>query len=206
MPETAEPELNLELFKIETEKEIRLLEIKASVKKVVYGTMIVGVAAAFFPFAQQTAIEVVRYVSAEKSAQRSQREFDISFLESVSGEGRSPNLDDRIVLAEYYAHLMNEAENRNRWETFLQYLTDQRTAQRNAEVTAATLKAAPNKNSAEVIAIAETVADQLRRSSETAINSTTEPVVSLSSFFRQLDDANASVRRKARSALASVWG
>ncbi|MBL3564670.1 hypothetical protein JMM59_06580 [Rhodovulum sulfidophilum] len=34
------------------DREVRILEIKAGVKKVIYGTAIVGVAAAFFPFAQ----------------------------------------------------------------------------------------------------------------------------------------------------------
>ncbi|MEV8466482.1 hypothetical protein AB0T83_06770 [Fluviibacterium sp. DFM31] len=126
------------------EHQTRRAEIAAGVRKVVYGTMIVGIVAAMFPFLIALAelfttrsveqikadaeIRVVeetnrleRELAAEKAGIERQKDTH-SRLESLAKEGRSEDIAKRIVLAQYYSHLAVDDDDRKRWQAFLAYL------------------------------------------------------------------------------------
>lgn len=185
------------------QKELRIFEIQAGVKKVIYGTAIVGVAAAFFPFAQQAATEWFKFSSAETIAQQTAIESTRAFLELVSDEGRSANIDERIVLAEYYKHLSLTEDEQSRWGDYLQILVKQRKEKREAEIASVTAENSPESSDLDV-ALAATKAEQLQQS---ANPSGRQRVLTPKSFNRSvgmLESNDASVRRQARSDLASI--
>ncbi len=184
-------------------KELKIFEIKAGVKKVIYGTTIVGVAAAFFPFAQQASTEVFKFLTAEKAAQQTAIESTRAFLELVSDEGRSPNIDERIVLAEYYTHLSLTTDEQKRWGNYLKVLVDQRTEKRDAEIAFVKAENSP-ESSPEKIAVAATKAEQLRQSANPSSGSALSFPTSFSRSVDLLESENSAVRRKARSDLASL--
>lgn len=142
-----------DIEKFRTDAEIRKLEISAGVRKVVYGTLVVGVAAAAFPFMEKFAevffseriekiqresnFEILREENrlAEQLAQREHQlksQFQnsemesrrITYLESLAGEARSDQLATRIVLAEFFSFLAVDPDERTRWEAFRIYLYD----------------------------------------------------------------------------------
>lgn len=125
--------------------------------KVVFGTTLVGLAAAGFPFAQkwaevsfQTKIEEIRkateiaiqtdksgleretirlQIDLERETQRANADIsDRDFLNSLGVEGRSADIDTRIRLAEYFSFVTDDAE-RLRWAEFRDYLIGVRIVQ-----------------------------------------------------------------------------
>lgn len=138
-----------ELRKYEIDANIKRQEIRAGIWKVLLGTSIVGVAAAGFPFAQQYAVSYFAHqkdrAAWELEKERSEYErttLNRDFLNSISGEGRSKYLEERIILAEYYKFLANDDEEKERWKDFWDYLIKLRKEAREAAKEAARLKAA----------------------------------------------------------------
>src|SRR5688572_28910936 len=108
----------IQLERIRVDAELKREELRQGVRKVIYGTMIVGVAAALFPFAQGIAesifaeriakikresdIEILQEknrleesksnLNYTLSAQKSDRDF----LQSLAQEGRSAEIGKRI--------------------------------------------------------------------------------------------------------------
>lgn len=185
------------------DREIRILEIKAGVQKVIYGTAIVGLAASFFPFAQETARAWFEFLNSSRTEAIAQAQNERDFLESLKVEARSGNLEERIVLAEFYAKVPADHESRGRWELFLKMLVEQREAARQADIEAkkqSNLEATPEEKAATA---ANLRAEQLRISAATG---GTDPVaaVSLQGLLAQLESPDAATRRNARSALANL--
>jgi len=206
MTEGAAPELSPEMRKIEVDREIRLLEIKAGVKKVVYGTTIVGVAAAFFPFAQQTAISLVSYLSSESTGKREAKQKNQDFLESLRAKGSDPTLEERIKLAEFYSFLTSDTDGQKQWQEFLAYLQAQQKVQRDAEIEAVRV-ALDKASTAEQIATADAESKQLIKSAETESFVTGEfreqKQMSFHESLALLQSHDIGIRRGARSALAA---
>ena len=88
---------SLELRKIELEAELKRYEIAASVRKVVFGTFLVGLAAAAFPFASGLAQEIFSLRIAE---QKNALEEKIKGLEFELAAKRQ-QLDERSAGREY---------------------------------------------------------------------------------------------------------
>lgn len=125
-------DLSFEIEKLKIDAELKKEEYRHGVKKVIYGTMIVGVAAALFPFAQKVSeavfaerIERIKRESEFKIFKDKQELVRIQanreFLQSLAGEARSENLSKRIILAEFYSFLADEGEKKN-WEEFRDHL------------------------------------------------------------------------------------
>ncbi|MEE8454845.1 MAG: hypothetical protein V3R90_08870, partial [Limibaculum sp.] len=134
---------SFEIEKLKIDAELKKEEYRQGVRKVIYGTMIVGVAAALFPFAQKVAesafaahIETIKRESklevlkeenrlAQDLAAFEQRirrqQANREFLQSLAGEARSENLSKRIILAEFYSFLADKEEKKN-WKEFREHL------------------------------------------------------------------------------------
>ena len=133
----------VELERIRANSKVKIAESRSKVLQVIFGTMIVGVAAAAFPFAQRLA-----EVSTQERIEQIKRDAQIevltkentlkkelakwnhelvtsqvrrNFLNSLAHEARSENIGTRIILAEFFAHLGEEPD---KWETFLNYLIE----------------------------------------------------------------------------------
>ncbi|MEM6899814.1 MAG: hypothetical protein AAF583_08595 [Pseudomonadota bacterium] len=140
----------LELEKLRLDAQLRVEGMKSEVRKVVFGTMIVGLAAAFFPFAQELAkswfarsVEEIRKeaefsILQEKNRlakeletqkfeleQNQQAASDISarrdYLERLADEARSERIERQIITAEFFSFL-SEDKMRPQWEGFRDYL------------------------------------------------------------------------------------
>jgi len=140
----------LELEKLRLDAQLRVEGMKADVRKVVFGTMIVGLAVAFFPFAQELSnswfarsVEEIRKeaefaILQEKNRlakeletqkfeleQSQQLASDISarreYLERLADEARSERIERQIIIAEFFSFL-GEKEMRTQWEGFRDYL------------------------------------------------------------------------------------
>ncbi len=140
------------------EQEVRLEEARAGVRKVIFGTMIVGIVAAMFPFlisvaelltaerierikanAQISVVERENKLQRELANEQAEltRQADThARLESLAQEGRAEDINKRIVLAQYYTHLALDQADRNRWQEFLKFLEGLR--KREAEALALT--------------------------------------------------------------------
>ncbi|MDK2597429.1 hypothetical protein [Pseudoalteromonas obscura] len=202
----------VDIEKAQIEAEIKRYEIRAGVWKVALGTALVGIAAAFFPFAQQYAtvyfsvkIETMKQQAALDTALREAQltgtTLNRKFLDSIAEEGRSSNLDERIVLAEYYAYLSDQGEERIRWEGFLKHLYDLREQKRAAVVDAIT-KATNEKSTATEIAVAQA---QARLLVESAASVQSAPysmsTLDIQSLINLLDDDSDAIRQRAQKAL-----
>lgn len=149
-------------LRIKAAEEIRILEAKASVSKIFYGVAIVGIAALLFSAAEEYStsyfaaeIKLLK-IDGNKSIEELERqledkEYEIDksatehlFLESISDEGRSKTLSDRIALAEYFTILSDTRAERERWGGYLNYLMIQDNEVKNAVIMAAKLNADPN--------------------------------------------------------------
>lgn len=204
----------LEIQKTKIEAETRRYELRMGVWKVGLGTMVVGIAAAFFPFAQEFASayfakqteEMKQKVAsniANREAAVNGTTLNRKFLGSLADEGRSKNLDDRIVLAEYYAYLSDQGEERTRWDTFLKHLYVLREEKRDAVVDA--VKAATNEEStATEVAVSRAKADLLIESAAPDKRDLEEQKPKdIQSLLESLNSDDAAVRRKARQALGA---
>lgn len=191
--------------RLNIDREIRILEIKAGIIKVVFGTSIVGVAAAFFPFAQETARAKFEHAISTQNANIGQAQDNRDFLESLKHEARSRNLEERIILAEFYSHIPSDKGTRERWEKFLVMLTEQRDAARKAELEengarAALLKVTEEEKKASNAAL---IAEQLRTSAAVGGDA---PVLAgtFSGLLTQLESSDTAMRRAARTELAGL--
>jgi hypothetical protein len=144
------PQAELEKFRIEAQ--LRRDQMRFDFLKVLAGTMIVGVAAAFFPFAQEyarayfaerttnitTEAEFKRLQEANRLAEQleekkhslevaKQSTTDIgarrSYLEQLAGDARSERIERQIVVAEFFAFLA-EPEMQKQWTGFRDYLIE----------------------------------------------------------------------------------
>ena len=142
-------EFKAELERIRLEAETRKYEARQKVRQIVYGTMVVGVAAAAFPFAQKLAeltfqrdIEEIKQETALViSGQEHAREVNKrsqEFLQSLGEEGRSEDITRRIRLAEFYKYLSKDEVERNQWTGYLAHLEEKRrdSEQKRAELAA----------------------------------------------------------------------
>ncbi|MCF1459253.1 MAG: hypothetical protein LPH21_17425 [Shewanella sp.] len=204
----------LEIRKAEIDARTKRYELRSSVWKVGLGTALVGIAAAFFPFAQQYAteyfavkIEVLKQEAASNIAERdavvSGTNLNRKFLDSISEEGRSKNLDDRIVLAEYYAYLSDQGEERTRWKDFLKHLYSLREAKRAAVVNAVT-KATDESATPTEVAVAQANARLLVESAApNQRQAEAEPLNDIQSLLDSLDSDDTAVRRRSRVLLGN---
>lgn len=140
-------DVNFELVKLQTAAATRRDELQAEVKKVVYGTFLLGVAVAMFPVVSawiehrfNLRIEEVKQVNQlklqenqlkldlqklveEVEAAKTKASFeatqsDRKFFEDISDETRSANLSDRITIAEFFTFLAGSDEERSHWKLF----------------------------------------------------------------------------------------
>lgn len=140
----------LELEKLRLDAQFRVESMKADVRKVVFGTMIVGLAAAFFPFAQELAkswfaksVEEIRREAEFSILQEKNRlakdletqKFQLEasqqaasnvsarrdYLEHLADEARSERIERQIITAEFFSFL-GEEKMRPQWEGFRDYL------------------------------------------------------------------------------------
>ncbi len=140
-------DINLEVIKLQQATEIRRVELQAEVKKVVYGTFLLGVAVALFPVisgwiehrfnlrieetkqVNQLALQqnqlnldlqkLVQEVEAAKTkASFESTQSDRKFFEDIADEARSANLSDRITIAEFFTFLATTEEEREHWAQF----------------------------------------------------------------------------------------
>jgi hypothetical protein len=179
-----------------------MMEIRAGVLKVIYGTTIGAVALSFFPFAQETSRAWFDFLTTERTAEAAQRVSDQGFLESLKLEARSKNLDERIILAEFYANIPTDQASRDRWQVFLKMLVAQREAARSADIEK-TKTSLPDANEEEIAAaVAAKRADQLQESAAAGGAISVAVPSSFQGLLQQLESPDTSVRRNARSALA----
>ncbi len=140
-------DVNIEVLKLQHATEIRRAELQAEVKKVVYGTFLLGVAVALFPVisgwiehrfnlrieetkqVNQLALQqnqlnldlqkLVQEVEAAKTkASFESTQSDRKFFEDIADEARSANLSDRITIAEFFTALATTREERDQWKLF----------------------------------------------------------------------------------------
>ncbi len=145
----SQSDVELEKFKIDAETKRQ--EYRHNVLKVMLGTMIVGVAAALFPFMQQLAesifaerIETIkkdaaiatlreknqlekqmeewRHQLALNQEQFSQRTSNRQYMESLATEARSERIGKRIIIAEFFSFLAEDNERRTQWAAFRDHL------------------------------------------------------------------------------------
>ncbi|WP_337879446.1 hypothetical protein [Rheinheimera sp.] len=206
----------LELKKFEIEAETKRQEQRAGIWKIALGTGAVGLAAAFFPFAQQYAteyfavqIETMKQKAAleiqEKESNLKNTTLNRDFLASIGQEGRSKNLNDRIILAEYYYYLSDQESEQNRWRGFLDHLYSLRTEERDAIIDAAKISTS-KESTATDIAVANTKARLIRESSlalDGANLEAPQPAsTEISDLINSLTSDDTTKRRTARSAIA----
>ncbi|MEP3783203.1 MULTISPECIES: hypothetical protein [Paracoccaceae] len=171
----------IELKKLELDLKTQKIEIDAEVRKVFYGTGLIAVIAAVFPFAQtyfteyrETRLEIAKVTSLleqKKEGLLEQKDTAIDrqtglnrvFLERVSSEGRSSDLESRIILAEYYFYLSADPDEQKRWKLFLDHLYDKRKLLRDAIVLADVSAALGSSTSEEDKARKRAAADLLRQ-------------------------------------------
>lgn len=140
IPSSDTTNTQLEFEKLRADTQVRLRQSRNDVLKVVFGTMIVGIAAAFFPFAQELARSVFaeriekiktegeynRLTLAQGLEKTKQLSIDLvarrSYLESLAKEARSEIIEKQIVAAEFFSFLA-EPDMRKPWEDFRDYLT-----------------------------------------------------------------------------------
>lgn len=146
-------EEEIALVRLRQEGSIEREKIKADVKKVVYGTFLVGIAVALFPVvsgfiehhynlriedakqvnalalqANQLALDLKKLEResqlAAEAASLAALQSDRTFFESIADEARSARLSDRITIAEFFAYVARDDVERERWSEFLLYLQD----------------------------------------------------------------------------------
>ena len=144
--------MHLELEKLRLDAQLRVEQMKQDVRKVIFGTMIVGVAAAFFPFAQElarslfaeriesikTRAEFARLQEQNRLAENlatakhglelsKQSAADVGarrdYLEKLAKEARSDVIETQIIAAEFFSFL-GEPDMRGQWVAFREYLTN----------------------------------------------------------------------------------
>lgn len=207
----------LDIRRLQIEADLKRLEIRAGIWKVALGTMVVGIAAAAFPFLQTYATQYFSWRSAvlAKDAETRLQVFEQrtqtttlnrDFLASVAKEGRSKNLEDRIILAEYYFYLANEGAERTRWKTFLDHLLTLRGEERAAALKAVEVATNPKSTAAD-IEIARERARQLKVSSEAGGKAppaySAPDDLDILSLLENLTSDDTTTRRGARTELAS---
>src|SRR5262249_39361048 len=125
----------------------------ADVKKVVYGTFLLGVAVALFPVVSgfiehyfNARIEKARQINAIElqsnqlrldlqklerqhemdleTARASTEQSDRDFFERIADEARSVRLTDRITIAEFFAYVARDSDERTRWAAFLDHIVE----------------------------------------------------------------------------------
>lgn len=141
--QTAATKLDLEKLRIDAQ--LRVVQMRYDLLKVICGTMIVGLAAAVFPFAQEIAkseyaqrIEDIKTHGefarlreqnrlAETLAEAEQKRTDIqarrTYLEALAKEARSDRIETQIIAAEFFSFL-GEPDLKPHWESFRQYLVE----------------------------------------------------------------------------------
>lgn len=127
----SDPRIELERARIDAD--VRKVEARAKVRQVIFGTMIVGVATAAFPFAQKWAelvfterIEMAQLGVEEKRAEQEDERARREFLNSLADEARSQNIETRVILAEFFAHMAVQDAERDQWRAFLEFLNQRR--------------------------------------------------------------------------------
>lgn len=141
----------LKVATLKFDHEFRLYEARMRVVRVVLGTMVVGIAAAAFPFASQYAqvvfqerIEQIKAdaqinidaranelelrrlergseIDSARMSEESAREMR-TFLNDLGSEGRSADIEARIRLAEYFSFVGGSENEREQWTAFREYL------------------------------------------------------------------------------------
>lgn len=204
---------------------LRREELRTGVRKVLYGTMVVGVAVAFFPFAQglteyvfaerraaieerkEIAIVTARLEQEAQIAERAHRLRSMSdtreFLEALAGEGRSDNIDRRIALAEFYAFLALDDAEREKWGAFLAHLRALRDEQDTREQNARLALMDPDAGWS-ARAEAEAVLDQIARQRDPGPSAAARPVEGVDAMLQGLVDGAAVERTAARAGLAAA--
>ena len=156
-------DVNIEILKLQQVTEIRRAELETEVKKVIYGSLLLGVAVALFPVISgwiehrfNLRIEEVKQVNhlklqenqlqldlqklvEEVEAAKTKASFeatqsDRKFFEDISDETRSANLSDRITIAEFFTFLASSDQERTHWKQFRDRLLELQT-QFNADRT-----------------------------------------------------------------------
>lgn len=116
-------ETELKALELQAQIEVakaKTIEAQSGVKKVLFGTMIVGVSAAIFPFLSSYAEQITTRSTVAIEDARVSR----SHLESLASEARSEDLQTRMVLADFYRHVAPTKDERDRWQQFHIFLTD----------------------------------------------------------------------------------
>ena len=142
----------MELEKLRLDAQLRMEKMRQDVRKVVFGTMIVGLAAAFFPFAQEFARSVFaeRIASINTKAEfnrlKEQNEYQkllethrhnleslkqsadtiasrSRYLEQLANEARSERIERQIIIAEFFSFLA-EPDMKDQWVGFRDYLNE----------------------------------------------------------------------------------
>lgn len=148
---TVENDIEFEREKLRINAELEKERFRQNVLKVVYGTMIVGLAAAFFPFAQKFAefvfteriesirkdaaietlkeknrleeqLEDAKHALKAKEQSLRQRNVHREYLETLASEARSERIEKRIIIAEFFSFLEGDEPQRKQWEKFRDYL------------------------------------------------------------------------------------
>lgn len=202
----------LEFRKQDLEAAARRQDMRAGIWKVVYGTCIVGIAAALFPAVQNWSQyyydyrSELRRIQIEENQSNQQRLIqDRAFLESLSDEGRNADLDKRIMLAEYYVFLSEDEAEKLRWNAFHDHLLGLRQAQWAAVLRSAELSASADAGPVEQ-AVARATAQLHNESAAAGGASSAQPVLppSFEQSLRDLMSDTTVTRRAARQALADL--
>lgn len=205
--------------------ELKKEELRVGVRKVIYGSMIVGIAAAAFPFLSQFAESLfardIAQIKREENfallAEKNrleektvQLEWDLQqsrdnrdFLQSLAKEGRSQDMETRIRLAEFYAFLAEEGE-RAAWDAFKAHLYEIRERQNEEERRLEeTLSGTDDAERARVVAEVQLQQIQRQRDPLPTLLSQGQGD-DLQALIAKLESANSQIRRQARSDIAAL--
>jgi Skp family chaperone for outer membrane proteins len=206
--------------------------------KILWGTAVVGVAAAFFPFAQQFAVSlfserierIQRESEIELLEEKNRLEEELSkikleleqktvefeqsqskvtdsrtFLESVAKEGRSSQIDSRIILAEYFSFLAETEDERERWRSFREHLYRIRQEQNSAITAQERIANDPN---ADPLDRSEAVSRlrQIEQYLNPQLNQTWSEQLSFSDLGIERNAVNGSLQPASRELLSSILG
>ena len=156
-----ENEFKAELERMRLDSETRKYEARQKVRQIVFGTMVVGLAAAAFPFAQKLAEltfqrdieEIKQQTTLAISGQEHVREVNKrsqESLQSLGEEGRSEDITRRIRLAEFYKYLSKDEAERQQWSAYLTHLEDKRRDAEQSRVELAAIIENPESPDTEV--------------------------------------------------------
>lgn len=170
--------------------------------KVLAGTTLVGTAVAAFPFLQKKAELVYQADFDRRNLIVESRKAHRDFLVSLGSKGQSPDINERLALADFYFFLSVDPKTKTSWEQFRQYLLEE-----ISKLDAAKQQVAEEQNKAkidyEALAKAESLLESLR---EKSLVVPPKPVEA--SGFRELAanllSDNKATRRAARTSLADL--